>query len=231
LANRRQATYNRLVIMDAIKPIVALLLTLFVLWLVASMGSPGSGFGVFDTSASVETQEHESTTTTIVTPPVDPSAQAAGLRVSRALFDGVNRERRNRGQAELAWDEDLARSAVAWSLQLAALGEIEHHDVSSGLKDISPNIETFGENIFRSTARVSSLSIHDAWMQSDEHRMNIFQPGFDRLGVGVYCAPDGSVWATQEFGGSGKVTMGEDVPSLEPVAWADGSGPSCNTPI
>jgi hypothetical protein len=37
-------------------------------------------------------------------------------------------------------------------------------------------------------------------MRSQAHRDNILSPGFRNVGIGVYCAPNGSIWATQEFG-------------------------------
>ena len=42
-------------------------------------------------------------------------------------------------------------------------------------------------------------ALHVAWMHSQEHRDNILSPGFQTVGIGVYCAPNGSIWATTEF--------------------------------
>jgi hypothetical protein len=41
-------------------------------------------------------------------------------------------------------------------------------------------------------------------MHSQGHRDNILAPGFQHIGVGVYCAPNGSIWATEDFGRPGR---------------------------
>jgi hypothetical protein len=42
--------------------------------------------------------------------------------------------------------------------------------------------------------------LHNNWMHSQAHRDNMVAPGFQNVGIGVYCASNGSIWATQEFG-------------------------------
>ena len=56
-----------------------------------------------------------------------------------------------------------------------------------------------GENIAMGSAGVSAGALHVAWMHSQEHRDNILSPGYQEVGIGVYCAPNGSIWATTEF--------------------------------
>ena len=57
-----------------------------------------------------------------------------------------------------------------------------------------------GENIATGSRGVSAGALHVAWMHSQEHRDNILSPGFQSVGIGVYCSPNGSIWATTEFG-------------------------------
>ena len=223
---------------EAIKPFLALLGTLLVLGVVMAAGKSDTGF-TFTPAASSSGQPLQTTTTssttTVVTSTVaprsesiSPQSRASAMRVSRALFDGVNRERRTRGQAQLVWDDALAAQAQQWSDQLALSGQLEHRDMSGGPSSIAPGLSVFGENLFRSRSPVAALNVHEAWMQSDEHRQNILQAGYDRVGIGVVCAADGSVWATQEFGGGKGAQLTTKMPPAQPAAWTTGPGPTCN---
>ena len=49
-----------------------------------------------------------------------------------------------------------------------------------------------GENIAMGSRGTTAGELHVAWMHSDGHRENILQPGFTSVGVGAYCAADGS---------------------------------------
>ena len=69
-------------------------------------------------------------------------------------------------------------------------------------------------------------AVHGAWMESDGHRRNILQTGYDRVGIGVYCAPDGSLWATQEFAGGDGKTLDASTPPPGGSA-PTGGGPGC----
>ena len=82
--------------------------------------------------------------------------------------------------------------------------ELEPDDVQTGMhhSNIGSLLGSFdyvGENIGMGRgAPVSSL--HVAWMHSQDHRDNMLSPGFTDVGIGVYCAPDGSMWASTDFG-------------------------------
>lgn len=68
---------------------------------------------------------------------------------------------------------------------LAALGE-------------RPDYAIVGENLFFCSIVDVNRGQH-ALMNSRYHRENILDARFDRIGVGVYKAPDGSFWVTQMF--------------------------------
>ena len=58
-----------------------------------------------------------------------------------------------------------------------------------------------GENIaWASGPGATAGKLHLMWMQSSGHRENMLAPAFDTIGIGVHCAPDGTIWATQNFG-------------------------------
>jgi hypothetical protein len=89
-----------------------------------------------------------------------------------------------------------------------------------------------GENIaWVSGANANAGRLHTMWMESPHHRDNMVSPTYSAAGVGVYCAPDGTTWATQSFGRD--AAAGPDVPPAtappEPFAGADYGGASCGS--
>ena len=108
------------------------------------------------------------------------------------LFSRLNAERSARGLAPLTWDATLANYATNWSANMAAHG-FRH----SAIGDLLGPYNFVGENIAAGSAGTLEGSLHDAWMHSDGHRANILAPGFTRVGVGAYCAPDGRIWLTR----------------------------------
>ncbi len=162
-------------------------------------------------------------------PPVD--ASAAEEEMARAVFDRVNDERAQRGLAPVEWDEDLAAVARSWSAEMARTEQLRHQDIGAllGRGDLS-DLQGIGENVFQATGPVPAGTIHAGWIRSDDHRVNVVNPGWNRLGVGVHCAEDGSVWATQEFGrttGADLPTVATTTPPVEPVVHPEDDGPTC----
>jgi uncharacterized protein YkwD len=162
-------------------------------------------------------------------PPAD--ASSAEEQIARAVFDRVAAERQERGLAPVEWNDQLAEVARRWSAEMARSGQLAHQDVREllGSEELT-GLEALGENVFQATGPVPAGTIHAGWMRSDDHRVNVLNPGWDRLGVGVHCAEDGSVWATQEFGrtaGSGRPAVSTETPPREPIAWPEDDGPRC----
>lgn len=124
------------------------------------------------------------------TPNAAPGARAADL------FNRLNAERVARGENALAWNPQLAGYAAAWSRLVGTYGHLFHSNIGQLLGPY----DYVGENIAGGSAGVSAGALHVAWMHSPEHRDNMLSPGFQQAGVGVFCAPDGSIWATTEFG-------------------------------
>lgn len=150
--------------------------------------------------------------------------------VERAIFDMVNAERQERGLSPLDWDEELARHARQWSADMSEAGRLEHQDAQE-MQEAVDGYTALGENIFQSSAPVAAGRIHVGWMRSEGHRVNVLEPGFDRLGVGVVCDESGEVWATQRFGrtaGADRPDLDRDVPPEEPVVADADEGPACS---
>jgi Cysteine-rich secretory protein family len=164
-------------------------------------------------------------------PPAAGSSAPAEDRMARAIFDRVNDERAERGLEPVAWNDELASVARNWSEQMAADGQLRHQDVRQVLdQEALAGFSGLGENIFRSTGPVPAGTIHAGWMRSADHRVNVLNPGWNRLGVGVHCAEDGSVWATQEFGrtaGADRPAVATTTPPEQPIARSEDTGPTC----
>jgi uncharacterized protein YkwD len=141
------------------------------------------------------------------------------------LFSRLNQERAARGIAPLQWDGTLAGYATSWSANMSGNG-FRHSNIGSLLGPYN----FVGENIAMGSRGVTAGSLHNAWMHSDGHRSNILARGFTRVGVGVHCAPDGSLWLTQDFGrntSAGSPPSGGGTPPVNPVARPDGGSLGC----
>lgn len=165
-------------------------------------------------------------------PPGDGAAAGAEERMARAIFDRVNDERRERGLDPVEWNDSLAGVARDWSAAMADTGVLEHQDMREVLagEELS-GFTGIGENIFTASGPVPAGVAHVGWMRSDGHRVNVLNPGWNRLGVGVYCAPDGSVWAAQEFGrtvDADRPAVSQETPPAEPIARPEQDGPACS---
>jgi len=162
-------------------------------------------------------------------PPVAASGPEHDM--ARDILDRVNDERAERGLAPVEWDEELAAVARSWSAETARTGQLRHQDIGALLaREELSDLQGIGENVFQSTGPVPAGTIHAGWMRSDDHRVNVVNPGWNRLGVGVYCAEDGSVWATQEFGrttGADRPAVATTTPPPEPLVHPEDDGPTC----
>lgn len=169
-----------------------------------------------------------------VPPPAEapPEGAEGEEAIARDLFERTNDERRARDLEPVEWDDQLTELAEEWSREMADIG-LQHRDLDMDLiRDRLDGFVGVGENIFSSTGPVPAGQAHVGWMGSDGHRANLLSPQWDRLGIGVYCAPDGAVYATQNFGrttpaGGGPADVTQDVPPDEPVARPDVDGPTC----
>ena len=87
-----------------------------------------------------------------------------------------------------------------------------------------------GENIASGSAGTLVGTLHNAWMHSDGHRANILAPGFTRVGVGVYCSANGSIYLTEDFGhpsNAGPAQTSSITPPVDPVARPDAGTLRC----
>ena len=129
-------------------------------------------------------------------PPSCASSDRANA-AARDFYDRLNAERAARGRPALVWDPALANYASSWSQNMAANG-FRHSNIANMWGIGSYN--TIGENIAMGYGSGTTAgTLHVAWMNSSGHRQNMLSPQFDSVGIGVFCAPDGAMWATTSF--------------------------------
>jgi uncharacterized protein YkwD len=157
-------------------------------------------------------------------PTCAPTGTSKAQVAAADIFKRLNDERAARGLAPLAWNTQLASYASAWSADMAVNG-FRHSNISNLLGPFN----FVGENIAMGSAGVSAGTLHIMWMNSTGHRTNMLAPGFNSVGVGVYCAPNGSIWATQNFGRTSDAGPPPPTPTppLNPIVRSDPGTSTC----
>jgi uncharacterized protein YkwD len=109
--------------------------------------------------------------TTACLPTTGPAARAS----SQGLVSAINADRNAEGVGGLAEDGQLDLVAQSWADTLAATGQLAHQGL----------IGFTAENVFLGPGSATTGLVETTWMASPEHRMNILNPGFHHVGVGV----------------------------------------------
>ncbi len=105
--------------------------------------------------------------------------------VEQSILERTNAERVRYGMAPLVIDpalENTARAQAAWMTN--------NHVMQHGNFGVAENI-AWGQR--------SAEEALGSWMASSGHRANILNPGYRRIGVAAYTAPDGSSYWCQQF--------------------------------
>ncbi|WKV71652.1 CAP domain-containing protein [Streptomyces sp. PCS3-D2] len=160
-------------------------------------------------AAPTPTPTPTATPTATAQAPTAPAPAATATRPSldthsaeeAAVVTLVNEERARAGCGPVRANPPLAALAGAFSQDMANRGFFGHEDpdgntpwdraAAAGLSGLG------GENIARGQG--DAESVMNAWMNSPEHRANILNCEFRRLGVGAHFAAGGPWW-TQDFG-------------------------------
>jgi uncharacterized protein YkwD len=139
--------------------------------------------------------------TTYRVPPTGDSDLDAEEAFEGELAELVNEERLQRGLEPLEYDTSLVPVARGHSQEMLELGYFSHISPNTGtlgdrLNDGGVVYTSAGENL----AYAPNVSIaHRGLMQSDGHRANILEPSWERIGIGILSAPDGTIMVTQLF--------------------------------
>jgi uncharacterized protein YkwD len=141
--------------------------------------------------------------------------------IAADLIARANAERGARGLKALVWDPKLATRAFGWSETMAGTG-LRHSD----LHPLLARFVGVAENIGTGAPSTTAGAMHLAWMHSDSHRHDLLAPNLDRVGIGVVCGADGTIWATQQFGSTGSGEFGAVAPT-NPIARPDPGSLTC----
>lgn len=128
-----------------------------------------------------------------VTPP------STGNAVAAAIFRSVNASRASEGLGALTYDSSIESVAYAWSVTMGSgTGMVHNPSFSTQMRGGWTRV---GENIAWASRGYPDYAqlFHESWMNSPGHRRNIMGD-YTHIGIGIYTAPDGTVWATQNFG-------------------------------
>ena len=126
------------------------------------------------------------------------SATPALASSQESRFDYLtNHERSSRGIRTLSIASDLVAIARRHSEQMASRGTIYHNNNLPN--EVGGNWTMLGENVGKGP---SVDSIHDAFMNSPEHRANILRSGFNQMGIGT-AVKDGYIYVTEVFAARG----------------------------
>lgn len=171
--------------------------------------SPFGGFflSLVDGSADLRAieewaQEDEAQSVGYQQSELEPTDTKLELRpdAERAMLEAVNRERRERGLAPLAWCRSCAEVARAHSKDMYRGGYFSHEDLDGNdpfdrMKAARIPYEAAGENL---ALAPTVDEAHTGLMTSPDHRANILRAEFDEVGIGTYEGPYGLMF-TQVF--------------------------------
>lgn len=123
-------------------------------------------------------------------------ATGPGVAVEVRLAELVNAERARAGVPPLRLDVRLVAPARDWSTQMSGRGVLEH---DPGLaSDTPPGAWASTENVGRTTNADAAGALHQAFMQSSQHRANILDERLTDFGTGV-TVNGRDTWVTQRF--------------------------------
>ena len=136
---------------------------------------------------------------------IGPSLSEA-TEIERRAFEMTNTVRLQSNLAPLAWDPQLCRMARIHSENMVRRGFFSHETPEGlHLKDRAhaagiAHFHVLGENIaYNQGFDDPGAFTVGRWMLSPGHRANILGREFEQSAIGVFVAPDGTVYLTQEF--------------------------------
>ena len=114
------------------------------------------------------------------------NAQALAPQAGQ-LFALANQTRAENGLGTLAWDSALAAAALQHCKRMVTEGPISHRyggepDLTSRAGQAGAHFSLIEENI---AVGANPAKIHNAWMNSPDHRANLLSPDIDRVGIAV----------------------------------------------
>ncbi len=147
--------------------------------------------------------------------PTDGQASTKDREVSRmenGILDYTNEERRSRGLAPLRLSPALTTLARKHSSHMCSIGILAHESDSfpAGWRSFAQRMDRIGVGSAAENVAYHSLlktpddwakAVTNVWMKSPSHRINMLNPTFRYIGVGVVLCKNTIAYATQVFAG------------------------------
>jgi hypothetical protein len=129
----------------------------------------------------------------LITAVLPASPAAASVAEENAFVGLINADRAAAGARPLAAMGDLTTAARGWSAQMAPTGTIWHSTTwntqFSGYSAAAQNVGEGPEDVQR---------LHTAFMNSPEHRVNILNPVYSEVGIGMVMS-GATMFVTEDF--------------------------------
>ncbi len=130
-----------------------------------------------------------------------PPSEALKVSFEKQSLDLANAIRYRFDKDPLSWDSEASQTARRHSQDMSDRTFFDHvnPDNESSVERFqndSIDYRMLAENI--ALGQFSAIYVHEEWMNSKGHRDNLLLD-IERLGVGVYLAPDGVPYYTQNF--------------------------------
>lgn len=126
--------------------------------------------------------------------------------LEQAVAAEINAERAKQGLAPLALSPELSRLARFYSKEMVEEKFFDHRDpagtyVRNRVESVGvTNWTNVGENLARNQGFGDPATVAvTEWMKSQGHRQNILNDKYRETGIGVWVAPDKTVYFTQIF--------------------------------
>lgn len=127
-----------------------------------------------------------------IVPMASPAAADAGAEAD--FVARLNRLRASNGLGALTNHSELVSVGRRWSSRMAGENRLSHN--SNLPNEVKANWEKLAENV---GVGPTVQEIHDAFVNSSSHRVNMVEAAFTHIGVGVVVGADGKLWVTQIF--------------------------------
>lgn len=127
-----------------------------------------------------------------IVPMASPAAADAGAEAD--FVTRLNRYRASNGLGALTTHSELVSVARRWSGRMAGDNRLSHN--ANLPNEVTADWEKLAENV---GVGPTVEEIHDAFVNSSSHRVNMVEAAFTHIGVGVVVGADGKLWVTHIF--------------------------------
>jgi len=160
-------------------------------------------------------QEQASSSTQSVKQTADHTALQPNA-MEQEFVKRINDDRKSRGLCLLQIDPMLTAVARDHSKEMCDKNYFDHHSPTAGLTSpldryvsrlasferTPPEYALVGENIYYASMLNAVYNVsyaHQALMKSPNHRKNILEPRYEKVGIGTYRNAAGEFWVTEVF--------------------------------